>query len=243
MNAERQIPTAVGIWWVMAHKKLLRLSGDVREHPRYSIEEAADYLHVPPSTMKAWIRGQRYRSNGHLKVFLAVIQPADPRNKLLSFYNLAEAHILRATRERNVPLRNVRAAIHYLRSQNPHDPHPILSVQFATFGKQVFIDHLGQIVNATRHGQLGMREILDKYLERIERDDVGKPRQVFPIYSSRIAINPLMSSGRPIVKGTGIMVSVLIDRANAGESIPELAKDYGFRPVEVEEAIQEYAAA
>jgi len=98
-------------------------------------------------------------------------------------------------------------------------------------------------VNATRHGQLGMREILDKYLERIERDDVGKPRQVFPIYSSRIAINPLMSSGRPIVKGTGIMVSVLIDRANAGESIPKLAKDYGLRPVEVEEAIQEYKAA
>lgn len=227
----------------MPAKKVLRLGGDVREHPRYSIEEAADYLHVPASTLRAWIRGQRYRTNGRLRIFLPVIQPADPKNKLLSFYNLAEAHILRATRERNVPLRNVRAAIHYVRTEIPDDPHPILSVQFATFGKQVFIEHLGSIVNATRHGQLGMREILDRYLERIERDDVGKPRQVFPIYSSRIAINPLMSSGRPIVKGTGIMVSVLIDRANAGETIPELAKDYGLQPVEVEEAIQEYAAA
>src|SRR6267378_1643374 len=169
----------------MSAKKVLRLGGDVREHPRYSIEEAADYLHVPASTMRAWIRGQHYRTNGRLKIFLPVIQPADPKNKLLSFYNLAEAHILRATRERDVPLRNVRAAIHYVRTEIPHDPHPILSVQFATFGKQVFIDHLGQIVNATRQGQLGMREILDRYLERIERDDVGKPRQVFPIYSSR----------------------------------------------------------
>ena len=76
----------------MPAKKVLRLGGDVREHPRYSIEEAADYLHVPPSTMKAWMRGQRYRTNGRLRIFLPVIQPADPKNKLLSFYNLAEAH-------------------------------------------------------------------------------------------------------------------------------------------------------
>jgi uncharacterized protein (DUF433 family) len=232
------------IWCDMPSKKLLRLGGDVREHPRYSIEEAASYLHIPPSTMKAWTRGQHYRTRmGAIRIFRAVIEPADSKNKLLSFYNLAEAHILRATRERNVPLRNVRSAIHYIRNSYPHDPHPILSYDFSTFGKQVFIDHLGQLVNATRQGQLGMREILDKYLERIERDDVGKPRQVFPIYSNRIAINPLLSSGRPIVKGTGIMVSVLIDRAKAGESIPELAKDYGLQPLEVEEAIQEYEAA
>jgi len=228
----------------MPSKKVLRLAGDVREHPRYSIEEAASYLHVPASTMKAWIRGQHYRTHfGILKTFVPVIRPADPKNKLLSFYNLAEAHILRATRDRNVPLRNVRAAISYVRHQIPNEPHPLLSVQFATFGKQVFIDHLGQIVNATKQGQLGMRDVLDQYLERIERDDVGMPSQVFPIYSTQIAINPLLSSGRPIVKGTGIMVSVLIDRKRAGESIPELAKDYGLQPLQVEEAIEEYEAA
>lgn len=228
----------------MPNKKVIRLGGDVREHPRYSIEEAASYLHVPASTMKAWIRGQHYRTHaGVFKTFLPIIQPADSKNKLLSFYNLAEAHILRATRDRDVPLRNVRSAINYIRDQISDERHPLLSVQFATFAKQVFIDHLGQLVNATRHGQLGMRTVLDQYLERIERDDLGMPRQVFPIYSTRIAINPLLSSGRPIVKGTGIMLSVLIDRAKAGESIPELAKDYGLKPLEVEEAIQEYEAA
>jgi hypothetical protein len=129
----------------MPAKKVIRFAGDVREHPRYSIEEAASYLHVPASTMKAWMRGQHYRTSaGVMRTFLPVIRPADPKNKLLSFYNLAEAHILRATRERSVPLRNVRAAINWVRTAIPDGPHPMLSVQSATFGKQVFIDHLGE---------------------------------------------------------------------------------------------------
>jgi uncharacterized protein (DUF433 family) len=229
---------------VMPKKRIPRFTGDVREHPRYSIEEAADYLHIPPSTMKAWLRGQHYRlPDGRIRDVEAVVQAADPAHKLISFYNLAEAHILRATRDRDIPLKNVRAAIHYVRQIIPNDPHPLLSHKFSTYGKQVFIEHLGQIVNATRHGQLGMREILEQYLERIERDSLGKPRQVFPIYSSHIAINPFLSSGKPVVRGTGIMLSILIDRAKSGESIPDLAQDYGLQPLEIQEAIQEYAAA
>jgi uncharacterized protein (DUF433 family) len=226
----------------MPRKRVIRLGGDVREYARYSIEETANYLHIPASTLKAWTRGQNYLTGGKRILVQPVIEPADPRNKLLSFYNLAEAHILRATRERDIPLKNVRSAIHYVRELYPNDPHPLLSQDFLTYGKQVFIEHLGSLVSATRRGQLAMRDILEEYLERIERDEIGRPRQVVPIYSRRIAINPLVSSGKPTVKGTGIMISVLMDRANAGETIPDLAKDYGLQASEVEEAIHEYAA-
>jgi len=226
----------------MPRKRVIRLGGDVREYARYSIEETANYLHIPASTLKAWTRGRNYLTGGKRILVQPVIEPADPRNKLLSFYNLAEAHILRATRERDIPLKNVRSAIHYVRELYPNDPHPLLSQDFLTYGKQVFIEHLGSLVSATRRGQLAMRDILEEYLERIERDEIGRPRQVVPIYSRRIAINPLVSSGKPTVKGTGIMISVLMDRANAGETIPDLAKDYGLQASEVEEAIHEYAA-
>jgi uncharacterized protein (DUF433 family) len=228
----------------MPKKRIARFTGDIREHPRYSAEEAADYLHIPVSTVKSWLRGQHYRlQNGIFRDVKPLIDAPERGHKLLSFYNLAEAHVLRATRDRDIPLKNVREAIHYVRVLIPNDSHPLLSHKFSTYGKSVFIEHLGQIVNATRHGQLGMREILDKYLERIERDTLGRPRQVFPMYSDRIAINPFLSSGKPVVKGTGIMISILVDRANSGESIPELAQDYGLQPIEVEQAIQEYAAA
>ena len=35
---------------------------DPREMPAYSIPEAAHYLQIPPSTLRSWIKGWRYRT-------------------------------------------------------------------------------------------------------------------------------------------------------------------------------------
>ena len=121
----------------MALKKIVRIGGDVREHPRFSLEDAAHFLRIPLSTMKAWIRGQHYKSGatGRTIHFSPVIVPASPSQGLLSFYNLAEAHILRATRDENVPLANVRRALQYIREKIPTSDHPLLSHEFSTYGK------------------------------------------------------------------------------------------------------------
>ncbi len=225
----------------MARRKVLRLGGDVREHPRYSIEEAARYLRIPLTTMKDWVSGYKRKNRaGRIRQYPPVIQPADVTLNLLSFYNLAEAHILRATRDRDVPLENVRRAIEYIRQQFA-GPHPLLSHEFETSGPDVFVSHLGQTINATRHGQLAMRTLLEAYLHRIERDKFGMPTQFSPMKSEHIAINPKLSSGKPVVKGTGIMVAVLASRKESGETVPELAQDFGLQSTDIEQAIAEYA--
>src|SRR5438552_1698152 len=228
----------------MARTRITRLDGDVREHPRYSIEEAASYLHIPLSTMKAWTRGQRYTSKTGRRVnFQPVLKLADERRGLLSFYNLAEAHVLRCTRDRNVPLRNVRLALDYVRRALPETPHPLLSRDFRTYGADVFIQHLGQTVNATRQGQLAMRKLLGRYLQRLKRNNDGTLLELYPIKTRHLALNPLISSGKPIVKGTGINAMVLRDRLRSGEPEQEVASDYGLTIREVKEAVQELAAA
>lgn len=224
----------------MARKRLVRVKGDVRDFPRYSIAEAAFYIRVPASTLKAWTRGQNYvTAKGVHRTFDQVIALADPENKLLSFYNLVEAHILRSTTEKGVPLKNVRKSLQYIRETIPGD-HPLLSHDFEVSGREMFIRHLGQTINATRQGQIAMREILEKYLKRVTRDAKGLPIQVFPIHSRRLAIHPLISSGKPIVRGKGIVVSVLWGRKKTGELIPDIAKDYGLTQLEVKQAIQDY---
>lgn len=228
----------------MARTRLTRFSGDVREHPRYSIEDAANYLHIPVSTLAAWTRGQRYTNKyGKRILFEPVLELADPKRGLLSFNNLAEAHILRCTRDRNVPLRNVRLALAYVRKALPNDPHPLLSRDFRTFGRDVFIQHLGQTVNATRQGQLAMRKLIGRYLQRLKRSADGTLLELYPIKTRHIALNPLISSGKPTVKGTGINAIVLRDRLRAGEREDEVATDYGLTIREVKSAIQELAAA
>lgn len=147
--------------------------------------------------------------------------------------------MLRSTTERGVPLRNVRRALEYIRDVIPVK-HPLLVHDFEVSGKDVFISYLGETINDTRHGQLAMRKILEKYLQRIKRDALGLPVKVFPINSRRLVIDPQFSSGKPIVKDRGITASVLWGRNRTGESIPEIAKDYGLTELEVKEAIEDY---
>lgn len=229
----------------MPRKRITRFSGDILEHPRYSIEDVADYLHIPPSTLRAWARGQHYTTRYGKRVsFLPVLKLADRQLGLLSFNNLAEAHILRCTRERNVPLKNVRLALDYVRKALPNDPHPLLSRDFRTFGRDVFIQHLGQTVNATRQGQFAMRKLLGRYLQRLKRDTVtGELLELYPIKTRHLSINPLISGGKPVVKGTGISVMVLRDRLRAGEDERDVAGDYGLTIGEVKNAVKELAAA
>ena len=229
----------------MARKHITRLSGDILEHPRYSIEEAAQYLRIPRSTLRAWCRGQRYtKRDGSRVAFHPVIHLADKRYKLLSFNNLAEAHVLRFTRERDVPLKNVRLALDYVRRALPNDPHPLLHRDFRTYGQDVFLQHLGQTVNATKQGQLAMRKLLGRYLQRLKRDDdTGRLLELYPIKTRHLAINPLISAGRPIVKGTGINAMVLMDRLKSGELESAVADDYGLTIGEVKKAVKELAAA
>jgi uncharacterized protein (DUF433 family) len=216
------------------------MRGDVRDFPRYGISEAAFYVRIPASTLLAWTRGQDYRTvTGKHVIFDPLIDLADPDNKLLSFYNLVEAHMLRSTTECGVPLTNVRKALEYIRG-TIHGEHPLLMHDFEVSGKDVFIRHLGDTVNATRYGQLAMRKILLNHLKRIVRDTHGLPVRIFPINSRRLVIDPQFSSGKPIVKDRGITASVLWGRSRTGESVPDIAKDYGLTQLEVKEAIEDY---
>jgi uncharacterized protein (DUF433 family) len=225
----------------MPRRHLDRTQGDVREFPRYSISEAAFYVRIPANTLRAWTVGQDYVTNtGVHRTFKPLIELADKRNKLLSFYNLVEAHILRfTTEERKVPFKNVRKALDYIHEKMP-GKHPLLTHKFETSGKDIFIQYIGETINATAHGQRAMRQMLEKYLALIPRDGYGFPIKIFPIHSKRLAIDPFFSSGKPIVKDKGITASVLWGRSKSGESTSEIARDYGLTEIEVRETIEDY---
>jgi uncharacterized protein (DUF433 family) len=219
----------------------MREAGDIRDFPRYSISEAAFYVRVPQSTLYAWTKGQNYHlASGHRRAFKPLIDLADKKNGLLSFYNLVEAHILRFTTEdRNLPLQSVRKALDYVHEAFP-GPHPLLTHEFESSGNELFVTALGMTLNATAHGQRVMRDILKQYLALIPRDASGLPARVFPRNSKRLAIDPYFSSGKPIVRDRGITASVLWGRHKSGEDFAQIASDYGISASEVKEAIEEY---
>jgi uncharacterized protein (DUF433 family) len=150
----------------------------------------------------------------------------------LSFNNLIEAHIIRATLGYEVKMRNLRRAVETLHEKYGGD-HPLLDRRFATDGVDLFVQEVDETVNVTRGGQLALKEMVDIYLQRIVVGPDGKPEAFFPVYSDDpraeqkvIQIRPGYGSSRPIVAGTGLIVDVLRRRYLGGDSIEELAQDY-----------------
>jgi hypothetical protein len=117
---------------------------DPREVPAYTAGEAAHYLGVPKSTLRSWFAGQRG--------FRAVIQPADSKTLELSFTNLVEAYVLTAIRRKHhIALPTIRRGLDFL-VRKLGAKRPLIEQQFATNGVDLFVDHLGQVINISRDG-------------------------------------------------------------------------------------------
>lgn len=226
----------------MAPRKL-KIYGnrDPRDIPAYPVTEAARYIGVPVSTLRAWIGFQR----GFEGILLI---PPDSEGQL-SFYNLVEAFVINGLRRKHkVPLQTLRRDIAFLKSLSPRSRHPLADLDLATFARQVFIESKGNLLNVSREGQLGLREILRGVLQRVERNPTGAVRlypftRPEPAESPRlIVIDPRISFGRPVIAGTGIPTAVIRERWKAGESVDALAEDYDRTREEIEEALRYEAA-
>ena len=157
--------------------------------------------------------GQDYRQQrgGSRERFVALIEPAGPRSKLLSFTNLCGLHLLTSIQCRHrVPMAGVRKAIDYVKRS------------------------------------LGV----ERALTRIEYGDGGAPLVLFPYtrasaeaVASReqprtVVIDPRRSFDRPVLAGAYVRTEVIEDSFRAGDSIADMARDYGVQPAAVEEALR-----
>jgi uncharacterized protein (DUF433 family) len=229
------------------NKKRSKFTGkyDPREVPSYGIPEAAQYLRMPVTTLRAWVLGQRYVSKGAIRVFRSIIHLPGKKERLLSFSNLVEAHILNSIRrDFGVQLQNARKAIHYLKREF-NSERPLLDRSFETDGIDLFVSEYGKLINVTQAGQTAMRPVIASYLKRIERGGDGLPVRLFPFTRGRdmgepksVVIDPCVSYGRPVIAGTGIPTSIIAERCKAGESIEALAEDYRRDAGEILEAIR-----
>jgi uncharacterized protein (DUF433 family) len=223
---------------------------DPRDVPKYNLAEVALYLDIPESTVRWWCLGRKFRVRGELRDSPALIKPAliDPRNPSLSFYNLAEIHILAATRRfHKISIQKIRDAIDYIEAIHP-SPHPLLSLELFTDGASLFIKRISETVNLSKKGQLAFKELVDAHLSRIIPDSSGLPEKLYPIrhqdtQRKPIIIVPNVCGGRPITPKKGIRISVLLNRRDAGETYQQIADDYGLAEAEVKEAIQYMEAA
>jgi uncharacterized protein (DUF433 family) len=211
-------------------------TAEVMEVPIYGLAEAAQYLRVPIATLRYWVHG-----GGPVP---PLIRLAGSEPSRLSFMNLLECYMLSSMRAiYDVRIPKVRKSLATLAKYVQHR-HPLVEQAFQTDRRDLFIEHVGKVVNLSKDEQILIPGVMELYLERIERDPKGLFK-LYPFVMERTAneprlilINPAVGFGKPVIAGTGISTAVVSSRFNARESVPDLASEYGVSPKQIEEAIR-----
>src|SRR5438105_5770796 len=213
---------------------------DPRALPNHAVAEAAAYLRIPRSTLRAWLLGM-----GKFKPILKVALRSPPT---LSFFNLVEAHVLNSIREYH-RLPEIRRALTFV-ERNLEVDRPLVRKVFQTDGVSLFVEHLGKLLNVSQEGQVAMREVLAAHLRRLDFDAEGLAERLYPFTRSGahgglelddprfVVFAPRIAFGRLVIAGTGIPTAVLAERFAAGDVSDELAADYGIERRVVEEAVR-----
>ena len=211
---------------------------DVRYLPSYSVPEAALYLRLPRSTLRAWI--------GRQTNFEPLIIPAQEKPLALSFINLVEAYVLASIRRKpSLSMNKIRKGLDFISRKYPSD-NPLAKKDFETDGLSLFLKEAGLVYDISRGGgQMIFEDIVKKYMQRIERDLNGLPIKLYPFSRSgepdkpkSILIDPKISFGRPILSRINIPAEIIVERYRAGESMKELAGDYECAQEKIEEAVR-----
>lgn len=219
---------------------------DPREIPAYRFADAASYLRIPKTTLRAWVKGTFYGMGVNRRFFKPVFSLPEPdTSPYLSYINLVEAFVLSSLRRKHkIDLYKIRTAIESLQARF-NSQHPLAEHVFQTNGVDLFVEEYGELINVGRGGQLAMKQVLEAYLTRVEHDPSGKAAKLYPFIRllgaeqpRNVVIDPYVSFGKPVISGTGLPTRIVAERFKAGDSIPQIAANYGRKKEEIDDAIR-----
>jgi uncharacterized protein (DUF433 family) len=192
------------------------------------------------STIHQWARPAGDRSP------LITVFPRHGREATVPFIGFAEAFVLSAFRRVGVPLQRIRPAVDVL-SREIGIGHALASEHLYTDGAEVLYDFASERSDedllelvVVRTGQKQFSELVRDYLRRITYGDDGWASQVqLPIYGrAHVIVDPHVAYGLPLVTNGGARVEDLVDRFLAGDTISDIADDFGVPVDHVEDVIR-----
>ncbi|MDG4790736.1 DUF433 domain-containing protein [Micromonospora sp. WMMD1102] len=234
---------------------------DVRfDVPLYTQAEAARYVDMPASTLRTWTQGyprrtgqQRAVTGAHSEAEVIIrarpvvtyLSPPHPSDPSVPFIGLAEAMFLSALRKAGVPLQQIRPAL-TLVQERLGVAHALASRRLYAAGAQLLweVSEEGELDSGARRalivlrdGQYVFREVIERYLKRIEYANDGYAHRVrLPAYEvARVVADPEINFGHPFFVATGAPIQAVLARIRAGEPLAEVADDFDLPADQVAE--------
>lgn len=162
----------------------------------------------------------------------------------LSFWNLIEAHVLRALRtDYGVSVQHLRKAVAFAQKELSID-RLLLNQELRTTGGRLLLERYGELMELSAPGS-------SRCARRSKRTSNGSNgiSGAFPFACTRssrvtwkaanrpIAIDSAIAFGRPVIVRASVTTQTVSERIDAGESVDDLARDYDLTSKEIEEAV------
>lgn len=206
----------------------------------FTLRETAGYLGLPTSTLHSWVR-----PGGGVEPLVTCF-PAHGREATVPFIGFAEAYVLSAFRRAGVPMQRIRPAVEAL-SRGIGVEHALASKRLYTDGAEVLYDFADGVqddelrgLTVVRTGQRQFAEVVRDYLRRITYGGDGwASRLRLPTYErAEVVVDPRRAFGLPLVVHGGARVEDLVDRFLAGDTLADIAEDFGVPEPEVEDVVR-----
>lgn len=220
--------------------------------PLYTSTEAAGYLDVPRPTFVRWTKGNRSEHLGASAVtsLITAVPPEAPRGPTIPFGGLAEGMFLSGLRRAGVPMQQIRPALDLVRTELGVE-HALASRRLYVAGVQLLWEvsseprvdagttHSARDLIVLRDDQYVFRQVIVQYLRRITYDDEYARSLVLPRYEvTEIVVNPDINFGQPYFTHGGTPLTDVRDLLRAGETVADVADDFGIPIDEVTEVAQ-----
>lgn len=200
--------------------------------PAYTVADAARYANAYPQTVAYWHKGGRPGPT----------LPGKRPGVRLSYMQLAEVAFVATFRKLGVTLPRLRKAREYL-AQTFNSEFPFAEYRLRTEGVHVLLDleevegdsEIPRLIIADKDGQMAWeRMVEDRFMEFDYEHDLAVRWHVAG-RGSPIIIDPRVSFGAPTIHG--IATWAIKGRALAGESVPDIGRDFHLSEKEVNEAL------
>jgi uncharacterized protein (DUF433 family) len=210
-------------------------------HAIFTVREAAAHLGLPTSTLRSWASPVGRRGGPLITRF-----PARGTEATVPFIGFAEAYVLSAFRRAGVPMQRIRPAVDAL-SSGIGVEHALASQRLYTDGAEVLYDyaeseHDDELRGLTvvRTGQKQFAEVVRDYLRRIGYGEDGwAARLRLATYEhAQVVVDPRRAFGMPLLVHGGARVEDLVDRFMAGDTLADIAEDFGVPELEVEDVVR-----
>jgi uncharacterized protein (DUF433 family) len=217
------------------------------EIPLYTVAEAARFLGVPPTSLGNWARGYRVTFRSRKPVVgrpIVTSFEAGRNHPSIPFVGLAEGFVVLAFRRAGVSLQHIRKAVAVLEREVGIE-HALASHSLFTDGASVLYDyaeneHDEELLTHVVTQQRVLADVVRDDLRLITYGSDGWPEKVVSPATARpvVVADPARSFGQPIFIRGGVRVEDVLDRWRAGESLAEVAEDFGVPPEDVEDILR-----